>query len=111
VETISSNTFLVNYFKENVKLGKHVVVVSPNPDCVKKAIKFRKELQQVMHFDKIEHAAFIHSDSVLNVYKGGNITANNSELLGDVAGISVNRSIYNDVNKISIIRYILGSRG
>ena len=85
IENISSNDILANYFTEEVRLEGPVVVVAPNSDHVKKAIKFKQKLAAKGCYERIDHAIFLPS-------KEGNNTvlqASGAEFLGDVKGADV----------------------
>ena len=67
IETISSEDLMVDYFATQVKLDEHVVIVAPNADCVKKAVKFKRKLQEVTMIENIDHAMFLAAPENTNV--------------------------------------------
>jgi len=82
VETVSTNSLFVEYFK-NFELSEPVVIISPNPECVKKAKKFQEKLKLATGIEKIDYGVFLHDIDSVTVDKFS------LDLLGDVKGASV----------------------
>jgi ribose-phosphate pyrophosphokinase len=85
VETVSTNSLFVEYFK-NVNLTEPVVIISPNPECVKKAKKFQEKLKLATGIEKIDYGVFLHD---LDSATADTFTSTSLDLLGDVNGASV----------------------
>jgi ribose-phosphate pyrophosphokinase len=86
VESVSSVELMADYVAANIPLGKNVVIVASNSDCIKKARKFQQGLKsKVDTIESIGLAAFLHS---YGAEKHHNSTAS---LLGhsDVRGADV----------------------
>jgi ribose-phosphate pyrophosphokinase len=69
IETISTEEIMVEYFASKVKFDNRIVVVAPNADCVKKAVKFKRKLSEVMDLepDQIDHAVFLSAKGDTNL--------------------------------------------
>lgn len=85
VETISTNSLFVEYFKK-FNLTEPVVIISPNPECVKKANKFQEKLKQATGIEKIDYGVFLHD---IDSATPDSIKSTSLDLLGDVKGASV----------------------
>lgn len=92
VESISTVELMIDYVVNNIDLGKHVVVVAPNSEYIKKARKFQKGIQdKVKNVQRIDLAAFLHTDNNNNSASSRRQDSTNSTFLGstDVAGADV----------------------
>lgn len=92
VESVSSVELLTDYVANNIDLGKHVVVVAPNSEFIKKARKFQKGLQErVSTIEKIDLAAFLHTDSASDSVMSRRRDNTNSTFLGcsNISGADV----------------------
>jgi ribose-phosphate pyrophosphokinase len=73
VETIDTTRTMAEYLKRSVSLNEKVVVVAANPNCAKKAIKFKNILSEGSNL-KTDHAIYLYSPD------------RESEFLGTVRG-------------------------
>ena len=111
IETISSNDLMVQYFADHIPLGEEVVIVSPNSDCVKKAIKFKQKLSKLKNFKQLSHGLFLpgksgNDDNVTSRVKG-------VEFLGNVhnADVVIVDDILETGNTLSVLTRRLVKEG
>jgi ribose-phosphate pyrophosphokinase len=87
VETISSVSLFIDYFKDNVDLQSPVVVVAPNTEYVKKAKKFQAGLKSATGLESVKYGVFFNEEPPSS--KSGQLNSATSELLADVKGADV----------------------
>ena len=111
IETISSNDLMVQYFADHIPLGDKVVVVSPNADCVKKAIKFKQKLSKLKNFKEIDHALFLHGKD--SGYDNDVSRVKGVEFLGNVqdADVVIVDEILETGNTLSVLTRKLVKEG
>lgn len=85
VETISTNNLFVEYFKK-FNISEPVVIISPNPECVKKAKKFQEKLKVAANIDRIDYGVFLRE---IDNATSDSVNTANLDLLGDVNGATV----------------------
>ena len=67
LEDISTVHLTTEYFKDNIKLEGPIVLMSPNDECLKKAVKFEKNLRQIYPESTSSIVASVHRGT--SVYK------------------------------------------
>ena len=85
IETFSSEDKMVEYFATQVKFDNRIVIVAPNADCVKKAVKFKLKLSKKTGITDIGHALFLSAKQ--NSSEADKPTA--AEFQGNVKGADV----------------------
>mmetsp|Transcript_8721 Transcript_8721/g.14816 ORF Transcript_8721/g.14816 Transcript_8721/m.14816 type:complete len:411 (+) Transcript_8721:64-1296(+) len=86
LEDISTTHLTTTHFKEHIPLDGPIVFMSPNDECLKKAVKFEKKFAEIYPDSKISIIASVHRGT--SVYKDN---AGDFEILGkfDVKGANV----------------------
>jgi len=85
IETISTEDLMVQYFASEVKLTNPVVIVAPNADCVKKAVKFKRKLRESTSLTNIDHAVFLAAKETTSAVSKPEA----AEFVGSVQGADV----------------------
>jgi ribose-phosphate pyrophosphokinase len=67
LEDVTTTHITTEYFKNNVKLEGPIVLMSPNDECLKKAVKFEKDFRVIYPKSKFSIVASVHRGA--SVYK------------------------------------------
>ena len=77
LEDISPSLAVTRYFKENIKVDGPIVLMSPNDECLKKAVKFEQEFRDLYPDSKLSVVASVHKGTSVFKDKSGDF-----EILG-----------------------------
>lgn len=111
VESISTVELMIDYIVNNLDLGKHVVVVAPNSEYIKKARKFQKGLQERLStIEECNLAAFLHTDNGNNSPSSRRRDSSNSTFLGSTNVNGADVIIVDDVVETGTTMSVLCKR-
>ncbi|GLD93205.1 hypothetical protein PINS_up001797 [Pythium insidiosum] len=82
VETVDTTMAGVEYFATQVRLRRPLVVLSPNPECLRRARLFQSGINKWLPDTPARFAAFIHGAQ-------DNVDYKEAEIVGDVNGADV----------------------
>lgn len=71
LEDISTMEVTTDYFKENVKLEGPIVLMTPNDECLKKAVKFEKDFHRIYPKSTTSIVATVHRGTSVFKDKAG----------------------------------------
>lgn len=92
LEDISTTHLTTDYFKDNMELIGPIVLMSPNDECLKKAVKFEKDFREIYPESKISIVASVHKGTSVFKDKAGNF-----EILGKFEVEDANVIILDDI--------------
>lgn len=92
LEDVSAIDVQAEYFKDNIRLEGPIVLMSPNDECLKKAVKFEKEFREIYPRSKIDIIASVHKGTSVFKDKYGDF-----EILGKFEVRGANVIILDDI--------------